>query len=223
MSAVFSRRLEVLLISVGVLLLAFAGGALLVGRIQKQRALVQFKKALEAPVPTALPPATPVPQGALALPSAADTSRWAPERIKAFEESLLLPAGAPLAVLRIPKIGLEVPVFYGTDEPTLNRGVGLIEDTARPDEAGNVGIAGHRDGFFRALMDVQQGDAIELETPRGKRAYEVASIRIVSPNDVSVLDATPDPELTLVTCYPFYFVGSAPERYIVRAVASPPR
>jgi len=151
-------------------------------------------------------------------PAAVDTSLWAPERIRAFEESLRRELGAPLGVLSIPKIRLEVPVLDGTDDLTLNRAVGRIEETARPGEAGNLGIAGHRDGFFRGLKDVAVGDEIHLRTLTRDFLYVIESIRIVSPEDVHVLDVTPKPVLTLVSCYPFYFVGSAPRRYIVRAV-----
>lgn len=209
------RGLETLLLAAGCLLLAFTAGAFLLGRFQKNRDLLRFREALAAPAPPSA--------AGLSEPASVDMSRWAPERRKAFEESRRAPTGLPLAILRIPKIGLEVPVLDGTDELALNRGVGLIEDTARPGETGNVGIAGHRDGFFRGLMDVAPGDALELETLRGKTSYAIESIRIVSPEDVSVLDPTPGPALTLVTCYPFYFVGNAPQRYIVRAVALPRR
>ena len=211
-----TRGLEVFFFGVGILLLGFAGGATLLGRFQKGRDLLRFQEALAAPAP-----AIGAPAGAAG--AAPDTRLWAPERIKAYEESRRAASGAPLAVLRIPKIGLEVPVLEGTDELTLNRAVGLIEDTARPGESGNVGIAGHRDGFFRGLMDVKAGDILELETLGGKTAYAVEFVRIVAPEDASVLDATPSPALTLVTCYPFYYVGSAPQRYIVRAVATPTR
>jgi LPXTG-site transpeptidase (sortase) family protein len=89
----------------------------------------------------------------------------------------------------------------------------------RPGTEGNVGIAGHRDGFFRALKDIAEGDAIELQTLGGRETYRVERTWIVEPEDVSVLDPTPSRSLTLVTCYPFYFVGSAPQRFIVRAVS----
>ena len=110
-------------------------------------------------------------------------------------------------------------MLEGTDETTLNRAVGHIEDTALPGANGNSGIAGHRDGFFRPLKDIVVGDAIELETvPRHKEIYRVERTWIVDPEDVSVIDPTPARSLTLVTCYPFYFIGSAPKRFIVRAV-----
>ena len=107
----------------------------------------------------------------------------------------------------------------GTDNLTLNRAVGRIAGTARPGEPGNLGIAGHRDGFFRGLKDLAPGGELELETLDGAQlVYTVRDIWIVQPEDVHVLDPTPEPSLTLVTCFPFYHVGSAPERYIVRAV-----
>jgi sortase A len=151
-----------------------------------------------------------------------DRTLWSAKRIAAWREALGEPAPAPLAVLRIPSIRLEVPVLEGTGRVTLDRGVGHIERTARPGEDGNSGIAGHRDGFFRGLKDIGPGDAIELETLRGREAYRVDRIWIVDPTDVSVLEPTPTRSLTLVTCYPFYFVGSAPQRYIVRAVRADP-
>ena len=151
-------------------------------------------------------------------PGLVDVSLWSEARIKAWQSTRDLPGPSPLAVLRIPRIHLEVPVLEGTNEVTLNRGAGHIEDTALPGADGNVGIAGHRDGFFRALRDVAPGDAIELESLHATEIYRIERTWIVHPDDVSVLDPTTTPSLTLVTCYPFYFVGSAPERYIVRAV-----
>ena len=120
--------------------------------------------------------------------------------------------------IRVPKIRLEVAVLPGTDERTLDRSVGHIEGTAQPGTDGNAGIAGHRDGFFRGLKDLVTGDLIELDTVQGTEAYRVERTWVVSPEDVSVLDPTSTRALTLVTCYPFYFVGSAPERFILRAV-----
>ena len=155
---------------------------------------------------------------ALRPPSAPDLSLWDPERISAWRHALDESAPPPLAVLRIPKIRLEVPVLRGTDEFTLNRAVGHIDDTALPGTDGNSGIAGHRDGFFRGLKDIGPDDAIELDTLGGKEVYRVERTWVVYPEDVSVLDPTPTRSLTLVTCYPFYHVGPAPQRYIVRAV-----
>jgi sortase A len=154
----------------------------------------------------------------LNMPSTAvDFSLWADKRKIAYEQSLAQYSGTPMAVLEIPKLELEVPVFDGTDDLTLNRGVGRIQGTARPGEKGNIGIAGHRDGFFRGLKDLKVGDVIDLELPGGVTTYTVKEVKIVNPNDVEVLKAQSFPTLTLVTCYPFYFIGSAPQRYIVQA------
>jgi sortase A len=146
-----------------------------------------------------------------------DFSQWSDQRIAAYKESLKTKTDLPLAILRVPKINLEVPVFNDTDDLTLNRGVGRIIGTARIGEPGNLGIAGHRDGFFRGLKDVGPLDLIELVRGKSTDQYVVTNVQIVSPDDVHVLDPTPVPTLTLVTCYPFYFVGSAPQRYIVTA------
>ena len=146
-----------------------------------------------------------------------DFSMWSQPRIAAYEQSLTRHFPPPLAVLRLKTIELEVPVLDGTDDLTLNRGAGWIPGTARPGERGNIGIAGHRDGFFRGLKDLKVNDAMQLVTGDRRDTYTVDEIRIVNPDDVSVLRPTATPSLTLVTCYPFYFVGGAPQRYIVHA------
>jgi sortase A len=156
-------------------------------------------------------------------PSAPDQSLWSPRRVSAWQQALLDPAPEPLAVLRIPKLRLEVAVLPGTDDRTLDRALGHIEETALPGTDGNLGIAGHRDGFFRGLKDIAPGDLIELDSMQGTDVFQVERTWIVDPQDVSVLDPTPTRTLTLVTCYPFYFVGSAPKRFIVRAVPVAPR
>jgi sortase A len=127
---------------------------------------------------------------------------------------------AVIAVLRIPGIELEVPVYQGTTEHVLRRGAGLVEGTAVPGSMGNVGIAAHRDTHFRGLKDVAIGDLIELGTLDQTLVYRITALEVVGPGDVHVLDDTGEPLLTLVTCYPFYFVGNAPQRYIVRATVA---
>jgi sortase A len=126
-------------------------------------------------------------------------------------------AGAALALLRIPALQLEVPVLEGTDAVTLNSGVGRIAGTAFPGEPGNIGIAGHRDSFFQGLKGVNKGDTIQLTFKQHTDTYVVDMIEITSPEDISVLEPGPQPELTLVTCYPFSFIGPAPRRFVVRA------
>jgi sortase A len=139
------------------------------------------------------------------------------QQVASDQEQFPQQSDVPSAVLRISKIHLEAPVFNGTDDLTLNHGVGRILGTARPGEAGNIGIGGHRDGFFRGLKNVGIGDAIDLETPSGTDTYVVDQVQIVTPEDTGVLQPRSVPSLTLVTCYPFYFIGSAPKRYIVTA------
>ena len=159
---------------------------------------------------------------AAARPGARDLAPASSERIAAWGEALAGPLAMPLAVLRIPKLRLEVPVLPGTDDRTLDRAVGHIEHTALPGTEGNAGIAGHRDGFFRGLKDIAAGDVIELETAHGTESYRVERTWVVDPDAVSVLDATPRRALTLVTCYPFHYIGPAPRRFIVRAVLAGP-
>jgi len=143
---------------------------------------------------------------------------WSPGRVKAYRAALQMHAPPTLAILRIPRLKLEVPVYEGTTDAVLDLAAGLIEGTALPGTPGNVGIAAHRDGFFRVLKDLKEGDALLLDTPVAAEQYRVEWIRITSPDDVSVIDPTPAPAVTLVGCYPFYHVGSAPQRFIVRAV-----
>jgi sortase A len=146
-----------------------------------------------------------------------DFRLWSEKRIQKYQASLLAKVPPPLGVIEIPSLGLQVPILEGTDDLTLDRGVGHIAGTALPGEAGNIGIAGHRDGFFRGLKDIRVGDTIDLQSQQGKLHYRVDELQIVSPDEVSVLEPRTKPSLTLVTCYPFYFVGSAPSRYIVHA------
>ena len=207
------RRTERVLFAIGLVLLTVWAGAFLYRNVGSRAAIAQFRAAAannvrdKAPASVDLRSDVPV-----------DFRLWSPKRISAYQESLAQKKDAPLALLRIPKIDLEVPVFNGTDDLALDRGVGRILGTARIGDKGNLGIAGHRDGFFRGLQSIAPGDAIELVQPRHKDMYRVSAIRIVLPEDISVLDETAEPTLTLVTCFPFYFVGHAPKRYIVTAV-----
>jgi LPXTG-site transpeptidase (sortase) family protein len=150
------------------------------------------------------------------IPRSVDFALWSEKRVAAYKGTLSQRFDSPVALLEISKIHLEVPVFNGTDEPILNRGVGRIIGTARPGESGNLGIAGHRDGFFRGLKDVTVGDTVYLITPAARRMYLVDNITIVTPTNVEILRGRSVPTLTLVTCYPFYFHGDAPQRYILQ-------
>jgi sortase A len=204
------RRIEIAAWCTGAVLVSVFVAGRVHASLGSQAALREFREARTAS-----------PGSAAALSAFAEPNRalWSKERIKEYEESLTHPMAPPLAILRIPGIGLEVPVLDGVDDLTLNRGVGHIPETAAPGDPGNVGIAGHRDGFFRGLKDVAVGDVIEVETLSSRSSYRIDRISIVGQTDVEVLDPTSRPTLTLVTCYPFYFVGSAPQRYIVSAVA----
>jgi sortase A len=203
---------ERVLVLLGLLLLAVWGGAWADRIVSSRAALLKF----QAREPESAQ-SSPTHVYDRASSSIVDLSLWSPKRVQAFKHSLAEDTDVPIALLSIQKIHLEVPVFNGTDDLTLNRGVGRILGTARIGQRGNLGIAGHRDGFFRGLKDVVPGDVVELVLPGGTVKYVIGKIQIVSPGDVHVLQPTPDAALTLVTCYPFYFVGSAPQRYIVSA------
>ncbi len=150
---------------------------------------------------------------------AADKSDWSPSRIEDYETHASGAAIAALGVLRIPSLSLEAPVFEGALDHELDRGPGWIRGTAPIGSRGNLAIAGHRDGFFRALKDIGEGDVIEVLGRDSRTRYTVTDTWVVAPDAVQVLAPTDENSLTLVTCYPFYFVGHAPERFIVRAVA----
>jgi sortase A len=130
-------------------------------------------------------------------------------------------SGEALGEIELTRIGVTAMILEGTDDRTLRRAVGHIPGTSLPGQPGNVGIAGHRDTFFRALRNVRQGDEITLMTLDGSYHYRVKSISVVEPEDTQVLDNSGGDILTLVTCYPFHFVGPAPRRFIVRAQKDP--
>src|SRR5580698_7407566 len=215
----------VLLVS-GLTLAAIYGAARIESYVASRDALKNFEametssdsrgRNLDEPAPSG--DVSSVPK-AMELPEV-DFSLWGDGRVKGYKQSVRKPPTTPLAVLRIPKIRLEVPLFEGTDDLALNHGVGRIAGTARPGEQGNIGIAGHRDGFFRGLKDVTTGDAIEIKTLKGTDTYIVDGIQIVTPDNIDVLRPRSIPSVTLVTCYPFHFFGSAPKRYLVTASLS---
>lgn len=130
--------------------------------------------------------------------------------------------GSRIGRLEIPRLQVSAIVRSGSDAKTLRLAVGHIPGTALPGAAGNVGLAGHRDTFFRRLQDIRSDDEIRFTTPTQTLTYRVQRTDIVRPSDVWVLEPTREPTLTLVTCYPFTYVGSAPERFIVRATLEHP-
>lgn len=203
-------RLEQVLLIVGVLLLSFYVAARIDGVLSSRSELQQFWQSQRTANETGAWPGWHEYQDP-------DMHFWSQHRIDAYKTAAHSSTVSPIAVLRIASIHLEVPVLEGTDDFTLNRAVGHIDGTAEPGQGGNVGIAGHRDGFFRVLKDIRQGDSIELITMKHEIHYIVDELVVVSPKDVSVLQQGSQASLTLVTCYPFYFVGSAPQRFIVHA------
>lgn len=207
----YLRTIQILLMIVGVSLLAVFVIAHIHRAVLSRAAVERFKDVEEQRPPEK------VARSLADKRFSFDFSLWSPHRIADYEKSLTENVSPPIGILRIAKAKLEVPVLDGVDDVSLNRGVGYIPGTAHPGVNGNVGIAGHRDGFFRILKDVGIGDVIELETLDRVDIYQVKDVVIVDKNDASVLRPTVDPILTLVTCYPFHFIGSAPKRYIVIA------
>jgi sortase A len=131
------------------------------------------------------------------------------------------PAPRTLGRIEVPRLGLSAMTREGTDAATLRRAVGHVASSALPGQPGNAAFAGHRDTFFSKLRDVKKGDEIIFTTAEGRHHYVVDDLRVVDSADVSVLEPTTRPVLTLVTCYPFNYIGPAPERFVVRAVLSP--
>ncbi|MGY6554335.1 MAG: class D sortase [Wenzhouxiangella sp.] len=176
--------------------------------VERQRSLADFAASHYSSNASVSAPDTPASPR---LPGDADRSA-SPSEPSAVDEVV--------AIIRAEAIGLELPVRYGTEERVLRRGPGIVEGTALPGSNGNVSIAAHRDTHFRSLKDLTLGDRIELEVPGSNRTYIVTELSIVDPTDIQVLDDTGHAVMTLVTCYPFHFVGNAPKRFIVRAEAA---
>jgi sortase A len=154
-----------------------------------------------------------------------EARRFQSEQAAAFESAARterplaeIRTGSLIGMLDVPRLELSTPVIEGDDTRTLKRAVGHLPDTPLPWDEGNSAIAGHRDGLFRPLKDVKVGDEIRFRTTREEYRYRVMKTSIVKPDDLSVLAPQDDAStLTLITCYPFYYVGSAPKRFIVHA------
>lgn len=132
-----------------------------------------------------------------------------------------LPVGEPIGTLEIVRVGLSGVVVEGDSDAVLDRAIGHLPDTPLPWKEGNSALAAHRDTIFRPLKDVRLGDVLRLKTPHGDFDYRVNETLIVKPEDVWVLDPTPGSTLTLISCWPFEYIGHAPERFIVRAERIP--
>jgi len=137
------------------------------------------------------------------------------------EAPVWLPVGEPIGTLEIARLGLSGVVVEGDDDSVLDRAIGHLPDTPLPWQAGNSALAAHRDALFRPLREIRLGDVLRLETPHGDFDYVVREAMIVKPDALWVLDPTPGPMLTLISCYPFNYIGNAPERFIVRAERIP--
>ena len=206
---IFLRWSQRLFFLIGILALGYVGFVLVDAKLYQAYYTWRFQQDLDGLKPSVgsgdhLPP----------VPAEAD-------RAKVESLGMADREGAPLGRIEISAIGLEVMILEGTEDETLRRAVGHIPGTSLPGQEGNVAIAGHRDTFFRPLRNIQKDDEITLTTLNGSYRYRVDSFRVVEPEDIAVLDDSDDAVLTLVTCYPFYFVGSAPQRFIVRAHRSP--
>lgn len=214
----------------GVLLTCFFVSQLAIGEVQRKQDIAQFEQVMESSAALQVASIDPGQASPAIAPStgmdvslapeqagAPDTTLWAPGRIADYEASMQ--AGVPqvLGLLEVPSVGLRVPVYPSDSELNMDRGAGIIDGMAYPHEPGNIGIAGHRDGYFRVLKDVKVGDKVLLQTLEGPKQFTINSKRVVEIDDRSVLQDTEDQTVTLITCYPFYFVGHAPQRFIVTA------
>jgi sortase A len=204
------RDIERVLLAVGLTLCSVFVAVVVYREVGSRMAVRSFQEAATAG--RSLPAPDPVLPAGAAPP---DYSLWSTKRIVGYRDSLARQFAPPLGILRIPKLRVEVAVFDGTDELVLNRGVGRVVGSARIGESGNIGIAGHRDGFFRCLKDITVGDTITLTSLSATTTYSVDEIEIVTSTDVRVLAPRAVPSVTLVTCYPFYYQGDAPQRFIV--------
>ena len=234
------KRLERLSLTAGILALAFYAGARLYKSGYQSYAAYSFDEQLQGRAPSIkgfivhlwskagtsgnLAHTPKRVNGADLLrsmvyaPETLPAKDWSAGRLHAYERASSSPSsGTILGRLEIPSLDLSVMLLQGTDEWTLNRAVGHIEGTALPGQSGNLGIAGHRDGFFRGLKNITPNATIVLTSLQGRFYYRVKGVQIVKSKDVKVLAPTTQPTLTLVTCYPFYYVGNAPKRYVVTA------
>ena len=206
-------KVERVLILTGFALFVAYGLTVVHSRIAARDAVISFRDLQK----TVVASVAEKNEGPPKTESESDFRLWSRKRVQAYLDSLVKYSEPPIAILRVDRLRIEVPVFNGTDDLTLDRGAGRIIGSGRPGAGGNIGISAHRDGFFRALKDVRTGDSIELELPAGIiEKYVVDQIQVVSPDNVEILKPRAAPSITLVTCYPFYFIGSAPNRFIVQ-------
>jgi sortase A len=195
---------------IGIFLLSYVGLALLDARLYQADQTRRFEQALEE-----LRPVTG--SGVRLHPSPLPSAMAGADRARAESLGMVGREGSPLGRLEISRIGLTAMILEGIEEGTLRRAVGHIPGTPLPGQHGNVALAGHRDTFFRGLRKIRKDDEITLTTLSGSYRYRVDSTIVVEPEEIEVIGDADNDILTLVTCYPFNFVGAAPKRFIVRA------
>lgn len=222
MSLSAPRWIERLLFAIGIVCLGIWVYAFVDARLTQRREEQRLEEALRqrAALRSASAPAASsgkAPQGATPAAESDALGSFQEQPDEDFVSEEDLEEGALIGRIEIPSLGVSAIVLHGIGNKTLRRGVGHIPGTPLPEHGGNFGLAGHRDSFFRALKDIRQNDTIELTTLDGTFEYEVEWTKIVTPQDTYVLADEGTPSLTLVTCYPFYYLGSAPQRFIVRA------
>jgi sortase A len=219
------RSGELLSYLAGILLTGFFVVQLAQGEAQRQDGIAEFELMAQASAAgqdsgqadaLAMDPAEDTPPD-FENTGEPDTTLWAPGRLADYQASLKAELPPVLGVLEVPSVGLKVPVYSTNTELVMDRGAGIIDGMAYPHEPGNIGISGHRDGYFRVLKDVQVGDTIVLQSLEGEKRFKIDATKIVAISDITLLRDTDDQTVTLVTCYPFYFVGHAPKRFIVTA------
>ncbi|MEH6635798.1 MAG: class D sortase [Halioglobus sp.] len=226
LGSVVVRSGELLSYLAGILLAGFFVVQLAQGEAQRQDGIAEFESVTQA----AAPPQSDIESPNALLPvapetsspkfddtTAPDTTLWASGRLADYEASLKAELPPVLGVMEIPSVGLKVPVYSTNTDLVMDRGAGIIDGMSYPHEPGNIGISGHRDGYFRALKDVQVGDTIRLQSLEGEKVFKIDAMQVVAITDTHLLRDTDDQTVTLVTCYPFYFVGHAPKRFIVTA------
>ena len=209
------RAVEYISYLAGVVLSVFFVVQLAQGEVDRQSDIEQFQQL--ASLDFSEPAAQVIDTGLSDEVGQPDMTLWAPGRVADYEASLEAELPPVLGVLEVDSVGLKVPVYSTDTELTMDRGAGVIDGMAYPHELGNIGIAGHRDGYFRVLKDVKVGDKLELQTLKGLKQFTVSDVQVVEISDTHLLQDTEEQTVTLVTCYPFYFVGHAPQRFIVTA------
>jgi LPXTG-site transpeptidase (sortase) family protein len=215
----FAQRL---FLGLGFIMLAYAGGTVAYAELYQRYQAWKFEHQISSVEPTKTAANEQAPlqarreEQALHRPA----SRLDTTIDRTVAESVDLSEGDVIGKLEIPQIGLSVMVLQGVKEDTLRIAAGHVPGTPLPGADGNSAIAGHRDTFFRKLKRIRAGDRIQFLTVRGTAQYVVDSTEIVEPADTRVMESRGRPELTLISCYPFYFVGSAPHRFIVHANAT---